>query len=139
MALFELSVLLKEVICYYHHFPQSSSRAETGIIKIHIRYRMSPFMQKLQKQTRSSVLRIKTTTEQGPNAFDIQGVTIRELTVVLCSSIKKSRYLLQQYYCCSNTIWDSTLGFPCRTKEVVDQAGGQTITKCDHEAMKQFS
>lgn len=33
-------------------------------------------------------MRIKTTTEQGLNAFDIQGVTIKELTVLLCSFIE---------------------------------------------------
>lgn len=47
---------------------------------------MSSFMQKLKsKQARVFCMRIKTTTEQVLNAFNIQGVTVKELTVALCS------------------------------------------------------
>lgn len=99
---------------------------------------------------------IKTIIEQGLNAFDIQGVTIKDLTVGLCPFIQAVHVLtpkmlvLCKYYrgqyseishhvqCCANTTRESTLRFliMCRPKEMADQTGGWTIKKCNDKALK---
>lgn len=114
MALFEWSVSVKEVICYYHHFPSPKGVLEQKLVLLKYTSDISDVIfHAVNKQTGSSVL----STEQSLNAFDVQGVTIRELTVVLCSFITESLHLLQQHWCCGNTKYcGQYFGFPLKTK-----------------------
>lgn len=130
MALFEFSVLSFAITTIS---PKVVLEQKLVLLKYTSDISDVIFHAEVKKQTGFSV----PTTEQGLNAFDRQGVTIRELTVFIHEVVRgptPTILVLCKYYSGQYS------GFPLQTKgSGWSSQGEETITKCDHEAMEQFS